>query len=91
MSKQPLFSSKEIINALQRCGFELHGRAGKNHQALKRLRPGEERPDVTVVPSGKPQVPKGTFNKILQQANLDYDDFLGCAKIKRKGRKRPKV
>jgi predicted RNA binding protein YcfA (HicA-like mRNA interferase family) len=90
MSKRRLFSSDEIINALLRCGFELHGRAGKNHQTLKRLRPGEERHDVTIVPIGKTQVPKGTLNKILKLANLDYDDFLDCAKIKLKGRKRKK-
>jgi predicted RNA binding protein YcfA (HicA-like mRNA interferase family) len=90
MSKQRLFSSDEIINALLRCGFELHGRAGKNHQTLKRPRAGGKRHDVTVVPIGQPEVPKGTFDSILKQANLDYDDFLDCAKIKRKGRKRKK-
>lgn len=90
MSKQRLFSSDEIINALIRCGFELHGRAAKNHQTLKRLRPGQKWHDVTPVPLAKTQVPKGTFDRILLLANLDYEDFLVCAKIKRKGRKRTK-
>ena len=86
MSKQRLFSSGEIIKALLRCGFEL-ARKSKKHQALKRQRPDGGH-DIVVVPIGKKEVPKGTFDSILEQANLDYDDFLVCAKIKRKGRKR---
>ncbi len=86
MSRQRLFSSDEIIKALLRCGFELTGRAGKNHQTLKRPRPGGKRHDVTVVPIGQTEVPKGTFDNILKLANLDYHDFLDCAKIKLKGR-----
>jgi predicted RNA binding protein YcfA (HicA-like mRNA interferase family) len=87
MSGQRLFSSDEIINALIRCGFELTGRRGKNHQTLKRARAGG-RPDVTVVPMGKKEIPKGTLQSILQLANVEYEDFLDCAKVKRKGRKR---
>jgi predicted RNA binding protein YcfA (HicA-like mRNA interferase family) len=89
MSSRRLFSSEEIINALLRCGFELSGRAGKNHQGLKRQR-ADGRHDVTTVPIGRREVPKGTLDNILKLANLDYDDFLDCAKIKRKGRKRKK-
>jgi len=87
MSKPRLFSSDEIINALLRCGFELTGRRGKNHQTLKRPH-ASGRPDVTVVPIGKKEIPKGTLDSILELANLDYDDFLDCARVKRKGRKR---
>ena len=90
MSRQRLFSSDEIINALLRCGFELHGKAPKNHQGLTRPRPGGRRHDVTSVPLGKREIPKGTFDSILELANVDYDDFLECAKVKRKGRKRKK-
>jgi len=88
MSRRRLFSSDEIINALVRCGLEL-ARKSKKHQALKRQRPDGGH-DVVIVPLGKKEVPKGTFDSILEQANLDYDDFLTCAKIKRKGRKRRK-
>ncbi len=87
MSRRRLFSSDEIINALIRCGFELTGRSGKGHQTLKRPR-ADGRPDVTVVPMGKKEVPKGTLDSILQLANLEYDDFLECARVKRKGHKR---
>ena len=89
MSKRRLFSSDEIISALLRCGFELSGRRGKNHEGLKRRRP-DGRHDVTSVPIGEKEIPKGLFDEILKQANVEYDDFLVCAKIKRKGRKRRK-
>ncbi len=89
MSKRRLFSSDEIINALLRCGFELARKSKSGHQALKRRRP-DGRHDVTSVPLGEREVPKGTFDSILKLANLDYDDFLDCAKVKRKGRKRRK-
>lgn len=85
MSKQRLFSSEEIINALLRCGFIL-AKSKKGHQTLKRQRP-DGRHDVTVVPLGEKEVPKGTFDSILKLANMDYDDFVVHAKVKRKGRK----
>ena len=87
MSDRRFFSSDEIINALIRCGFELTGRRGKNHQTLKR-RPADGTHDVTSVPIGDKEMPKGTLDSILKLANLDYDDFLDCARVKRKGRKR---
>jgi predicted RNA binding protein YcfA (HicA-like mRNA interferase family) len=87
MSRRRLFSSDEIISALIRCGFEPTGRKGKNHQTLKRPRE-DGRHDVTVVPIGKKEIPKGTLEGILELANLDYDDFLDCAGVKRKGRRR---
>ena len=87
MSRRRLFSSDEIINALLRCGFELTGRRGKNHQTLKRTL-SDATHDATVVPLGEKEIPKGTLDSILKLANLDYDEFLDCAKVKRKGRKR---
>jgi len=89
MSERHLFSSDEIINALLRCGFDLARKSKKNHQTLTRRRP-DGRHDVAVVPIGEKEVPKGTFESILEQVNLNYDDFLVCAKVKRKGRKRRK-
>lgn len=43
---------------------------------------------MTVVPIGKKEIPKGTLEGILELANVEYEDFLDCAKVKRKGRKR---
>lgn len=85
MSKRRLFSSKQIITALERGGFHL-ARKSKLHQSLKRLRP-DGRWDITVVPLGEREIPKGTFDEILKQANISYDEFLILAKVKRKGRK----
>ncbi len=89
MSKRRLFSSDEVINALLRCGFEVARKSKTGHLTLKRLRP-DGRHDVTVVPMGKREIPKRTFDDILKLANVEYDDFLVCAKVKRKGRKRRK-
>jgi predicted RNA binding protein YcfA (HicA-like mRNA interferase family) len=86
MSKQRLFSSTEIINALLRGGFELARRSKSSHQALKRRRP-EGGHDVTIVPIGESEIPKGTLDSILKLGNVDYDEFLTWAKIKRKERK----
>ena len=90
MSRRRLFSSDEIIRALLRCGFEPTGRTSKNHQTLKRPR-RDRTHDVTVVPIGKKEIPMGTLDNILRLANLEYDDFLDCAKVKRKGRRRRKA
>lgn len=90
MSKRRLFSSEEIVNALLRGGFELARKSKRgSHQSLKRQR-SDGRHDVTVVPLGRKEVPKGTFDSILEQANVDYDDFLVWAGVKRKGRKHKK-
>ena len=90
MSRRKLFSSDEIINALLLCGFEHSGRKSKRgHISLQRQRPDGGH-DVTVVPGGEKEVPKGTFESILELADVSYEEFLECAKIRRKGRKRSK-
>jgi predicted RNA binding protein YcfA (HicA-like mRNA interferase family) len=75
MNKLPLYSSDQIINALIRGGFEPARKSKGSHQTLKRPRP-EGGTDVTVVPIGKKEIPRGTFKNILQLANVDIDDFL---------------
>ncbi len=75
MSKKQLYSSREIINALLRGGFELAHKSKKGHQTLKRLRPDDGH-DVTVVPLGKKEIPRGTFSNILRLANVDLDEFM---------------
>ena len=90
MSRRRLFSSDEIINALLRGGFEIVRKSKGSHQALIRQRTDGGH-DTTVVILHKPEVPKGTFDSILALGNVDYDDFLDWAKVKRKGRKRKKA
>ncbi len=75
MSKKELYSSREVINALLRGGFEPAHKSKKGHQTLKRPRPGDGH-DVTVVPLGKREIPRGTFSNILRLANVDLDEFL---------------
>lgn len=87
MSNRRLFSSREIINALLRGDFLLHRKSKKSHQSLCRPRPHGGY-DVTVVPLGKKEIPKGTFDSILKIGDIDLDDFLGWAKVKDKGRRR---
>ena len=86
MSSRKLFSSHEIINALIRGGFELGRKPKKNHQSLYRKKSGGGH-DVTTVPLAEKEIPKGTFDKILELGNVDYEEFLVWAKIKQKGRK----
>lgn len=75
MSKKQTYSSREIINALLRGGFELARKSKKGHQTLKRPRSGNGH-DVTVVPLGKREIPRGTFSNILRLANVDLDEFM---------------
>ena len=75
MSKLPLYSSNEIIKALQKGGFEIARKSKKNHLTLKRPKP-EGGTDVTVVPINEKEVPRGTFNSILRLANVEKEQFL---------------
>ncbi len=75
MNKLPLYSSDEIINALIRCGFEIARKSKGSHQALKRPR-SEGGTDVTTVPIGKREIPRGTFKNILRLAGVEIDEFL---------------
>ena len=83
-----LFSSNEIIAALQRAGFEQARKPKGSHAAFVRRRPDGSH-DVVVVVLNQKEVPRGTLNSILQQAGMDYEQFLDWAKVKRKG-DRPK-
>ena len=85
MSKHRLFSSDEIIAALQRAGFEPGKKSKGSHLVLRRRR-SQGRHDVVIVVLGKKEVTRGTLRGILQQANIGYEGFLKLAKVKRKGK-----
>ena len=85
MNRRSLFSSNEIITALQRAGFELARKTKGSHQALKRRRAGGGH-DVAVVVLGRKEIPEGTLRGILKQANVEYEEFLNLTKVKRKGK-----
>lgn len=76
MTKLPSLSSKDLVKALRRAGFEDAPRRGKgSHIALKKQAPGITR--LVIVPDRK-IVPKGTLRAILEQAGLSRDEFLSC-------------
>lgn len=86
MTRTRLFSSAEIEAALRRGGFTPRGRSRGSHQAWTKQRPdGSHR--VVIVVCDKPEVPKGTFDSILEQAGLTYEQFLALAKVKKKGQR----
>lgn len=58
------YSSKEIINRLEKAGFELHRIKGSHH--IFKHNNGKR----AIVPHPTKDLPKGTFNSILKQAGL---------------------
>ena len=65
----PALSSRQLIAALRRAGFEDAPRRGKgSHRALMRREP-DSRVRLVVVPDRR-DLPRGTLHAILQQAGL---------------------
>ena len=88
MSRRKLFSSDQVIAALVRDGFEpkRKSKSGSHQTWHKHLPTCEHK--VTSVILGKKEIPKGTFDSILELAGIDYERFLELAKVKRKGKRR---
>lgn len=63
-----LLSSQEIINVLQRYGFQFISQKGSHKKFRKENR-------TVIVPDPKKEIPKGTFNSILRQSGLQKEDF----------------
>lgn len=62
-----LYSSDEVISALERHGFVFVSQRGSH---VKYRKTGE--PTLTViVPAGRKQIPRGTLRSILRQGRLD--------------------
>ncbi len=76
MNRLPLYSSDEIINALQRGGFEIARKSKSGHLSLRRPKQGGDGTDVTVVPMNKREIPRGTFSSILRMAGVGVEEFL---------------
>lgn len=71
----PSLSSKDIIRALRKAGFDEAPQRGKgSHRAFVKKDP-TGRVRLVIVPLGK-DVPRGTLVAILEQAGLSKDDFL---------------
>ena len=75
MSKLPVVSSKEVIKALKKNGFDYAPKRGKgSHTALYKIdKKGNKL--LVIVPKRK-DLPKGTLLGILQQANLSREEFI---------------
>lgn len=72
MPKLPVLSGAEVINALERLGFEQLRQRG-SHVVMRRGSAG------TVVPLHK-ELKTGTLAGILRQAGVTVDEFLGAVK-----------
>ncbi len=66
-----LFSSLEVVKALQKRGFVFVSQKG-SHAKFRKI--GKVTLTV-IVPVGKKEIPFGTFKSILRQANLTENDF----------------
>jgi len=66
-----LYSSKEIIQVLQKKGFVYISQRGSHVKFRK-----EGNPSLTVIiPANRREIPHGTFRSILRQANLTEEEF----------------
>lgn len=73
----PSLSSRQIIDALKRVGFEDAPRRGKgSHRAV--VRRGEST-RLVIIPERK-DIPVGTLRAIIRQAGLTPHEFLGLLK-----------
>ncbi len=70
-SKYPVLSPKEIIKALEKIGFQKSSQKG-SHAKYKRL----GTPSLVVIIPMHKEIAKGTLKGILEQANLQLEDFL---------------
>ena len=72
MPKLPILSGTEVVSALVRLGFEQTRQRG-SHVVMRKGSVG------TVVPLHK-EVKTGTLARILRQAQVSQDEFLGAVR-----------
>jgi predicted RNA binding protein YcfA (HicA-like mRNA interferase family) len=74
MPRLPILSSRQVVQALKKAGFDYAPKRGKgSHLAFVKQTP--ERTRLVIVPDRKP-IPKGTLMSILDQAGLSKEEFL---------------
>jgi predicted RNA binding protein YcfA (HicA-like mRNA interferase family) len=74
MTKLPILSSKQLIQALRTTGFYDAPKRGKgSHIAMVKRTPAGTR--LVIIPERK-EIPRGTLRAILEQAGLSRDEFL---------------
>jgi predicted RNA binding protein YcfA (HicA-like mRNA interferase family) len=67
-----LYSSQQIIKALEREGFEFVSQRGSH---IKYRKTSASIVYTVIVPAGRKQIPRGTFRSILRQSGLDESAF----------------
>jgi predicted RNA binding protein YcfA (HicA-like mRNA interferase family) len=67
-----LYSSQEIVKALEREGFAFVSQRGSH---AKYRKTDSDVIFTVIVPAGRKQIPRGTFRSILRQSGLDESAF----------------
>jgi len=67
-----LYSSRQIVRALEREGFLFISQRGSH---VKYRKTGASIVYTVIVPAGRKQIPRGTFRSILRQSGLDESAF----------------
>ena len=73
MSRLPSLKPRQIVAALQRCGFVVLRISGSHYQMFN-----ERTRRHTTVPHHSRDLPRGTVAAIIQQAGLTREEFLNC-------------
>jgi predicted RNA binding protein YcfA (HicA-like mRNA interferase family) len=71
MSRLPSLKPKEVVSALERCGFVIVRIRGSHYQLVN-----ERTGRYTTVPHHNRDLPRGTVAAIIRQAGLSRDEFL---------------
>ncbi len=66
-----LYSSAEILKALQKHGFSFISQNGSHIKYRKAGNPAL----TVIIPAERKQIPAGTFHSILKQSSLSKKDF----------------
>lgn len=74
MARLPVLSSRELIKALKKAGFEAAPTRGKgSHKAF--VKKDKTKTRLVIVPDRR-EIPRGTLMAILDQANLSKEELL---------------
>jgi predicted RNA binding protein YcfA (HicA-like mRNA interferase family) len=67
-----LYSSQQIVKALEREGFAFVSQRGSH---VKYRKTSGSTTYTAIIPAGRNQIPRGTFRSILRQSGLDESAF----------------
>ncbi|MCL2498857.1 MAG: type II toxin-antitoxin system HicA family toxin [Defluviitaleaceae bacterium] len=72
-SKYPVAKASEVVRALERLGFVFKSKSGSH---AKYIKVSKNKPKRTVIVPMHADVPKGTLQSILEQADIPLDEFM---------------